>query len=311
MKLQQLRFFCEVARSGSVSSAAAALFTSQPGISRQIGLLESELGVLLLVRRGNRILGLTDAGKQIFSVATRVLDATEAMRRIARDFNEPASGTLTVATTHTHARFTLADVIGSFSRAFPAVDVSIKIGSPNQISAWVSAGEADVGFSTQPSTGLADVTIVRWNDVGHSLVAPKVHPILDERRVSLQAMARYPIIAYDEASEIGRLLSQKFRDAQLSPRIVMRANDSDVIKTYVAAGLGIAVIPTIAFVPATDVTLRAIDVKSLLKPTVAYALLRNTMPMRSYVYEFLRLVSPRLTRARIESALTEASGSPT
>ena len=304
MKLQQLRFFCEVAQSGfSISAAASTLFTSQPGISRQIGMLESELGVKLLVRRGNRILGLTDAGTQILAIATRVLDATEAMRRVAKDFSLPATGTLTVATTHTHARFTLAEVIGAFSKAFPNVDVRIMLGLPNQIAAWVSSGEADVGFSTRPATGLPGVALVRWDDVGHSLVAHESHPVLQHRRVTLENIVRYPIIAYDDSNEISRLLSEKFRAAGLSPRIVMRASDSDVIKTYVAAGLGIAVIATVAFAPKVDTSLRAVDMAALVKPTIAYAVVRTTMPMRKYVYDFLRMVSPRLAKSKIEAAI--------
>lgn len=304
MKLQQLRFLCEVVDRGfNISRAAETLFTSQPGISRQIGMLEAELGVDLILRRGNKLVGLTAAGVQAVEFARSALTSVEAIGRIGREFNDPFQGSLTVATTHTHARYVLAQVIQDFAKRYPRVTVKIVQGSPNQIAEWIGSGSADIGIATRPTSNPVELALVHCYDVEHILIALPSHPLLRHGRITLAAMAKYPLIGYDDSYLISRRISEKFRAAGIEPNIVMRASDSDVIKSYVAAGLGVAIIPTLAFDRKVDRGLRARAIGDLFDHTVAYALIRKGLPLRAFTYDFLRLVSPRLTREAVDAQI--------
>lgn len=304
MKLQQLRFFCEVIDRGfNISRASETLHTSQPGISRQIGLLEEELGVELMRRSGNRLLGLTLAGSRVDEHARAVLKAIESIHLVGEEFNDPGRGSLTVATTHTHARYVLADVIRKFAKRYPAVSVKIMQGLPNQIADWVRTGEATIGLATHPAGDNSDLAFVDCYEVHHTLIVPQKHALLELRQLTLADLAQYPLISYDDGYQIARKLLAKFADAGLTPNIVMRASDSDVIKTYVAAGLGVAVIPTLAFNQSKDRSIRARSLGKVLEPTVACAILRPGVPPRSFMVDFLRLVSPTVTEAAIVAAV--------
>lgn len=304
MKLQQLRLLCEVVDQGfSISRAADALHTSQPGISRHLGVLEAELGVELLVRRGNRLTGLTPAGAHVARHARTALGAVEAIRRAGEDFRSPSIGSLTIATNHTQARYVLARVLSAFSKRYPKVTVRILQGLPDQIAQWVHTGEADIGIATRPSEEFPDLALVHAYAIEHILVARAPHPLLNKRRITLADLAPHPLIGYDASYLINRQVTQKFRDAGLTPNIVVRASDSDVIKTYVAAGLGVAIIPEVAFNAKSDAPLRGKSLGDLFAPTVAYAVLRSGLPLRGYMYEFLEMLSPHLSRAAVEKAI--------
>ncbi|HEX4325564.1 MAG TPA: LysR substrate-binding domain-containing protein [Burkholderiales bacterium] len=304
MKLQQLKLLCEVADRGfSISRAADALFTSQPGISRHLGVLEAELGVELLLRRGNRLTGLTPAGAQVVKHARVALDAVESIRRTGEDFRSPSSGTLTIATNHTQARYVLARVLGGFGRRYPKVEVRILQGLPGQIAQWVRSGEADVGIATRPSEELPDLALVHAYAIEHILVARPKHPLLKLKKIRLADLALHPLIGYDSSYLISRQIAEKFRAAGLTPNIVVRASDSDVIKTYAAAGLGVAIIPAGAFDAKSDRELCGKTLGDLFEPTVAYAMLRRGLPLRGYMYEFLEMLSENLSRKLIDRGI--------
>lgn len=304
MKLQQLRFFREVVERGfNISRAADALHTSQPGISRQIGLLEEELGVVLMQRSGNRLLGLSPAGVQVDEHVRALLKSVEAIQLVGQEFRDPNRGALTLATTHTHARYVLAEVIRKFARRYPDVRVKIVQGRPDQIAEWVRAGEATLGLATRPAGDTTGLAFVDCYEVQHVLIVPLRHELLASRAVTLAQIAKYPLIGYDDRYQLARYIEARFEGAGLSPNIMMRASDSDVIKTYVAAGLGVAVIPTLAYSAGKDRSIRSRSLGKAFAPTVACAILRSGLHPRAYLIDFLRLLSPKLTESAIKDAL--------
>lgn len=311
MKLQQLRYLCEVAANGfSVSAAAATLHTAQPGISKQILLLEEELGVELFVRRNNRLIALTRPGAEVVALARQMLQSAENIHAVTQDQRGRATGDLIVATTHTYARYLLPKVIKAFAQRYPDVRLAVWQGPPAQIVAMVEAGEADIGLSSRPPEVPESLATIPCYELKHSLVAPKGHAILGRRKITLAGLAAHPIIAWGLTHEIGRQIAACFAAARLSPRIVMRAIDSDVMKAYVAEGLGIAIVPTVAFDAKQDKSLGARSVDDLFERSITYATLRRNSYIRGYMFDFLELFSPALARANVEEALRRGRGRP-
>lgn len=306
MKLQQLRFLIEVVDSDlNVTIAAKRLFTSQPGVSKQVRLLESELGIVIFERAGKRLTGLTSAGQAIIRSARRVLLEADNFKRVGEEFRDDTSGTLTVATTHTQARYVLPPIVAEFVHRFPQVRLSIREASPGQVAEAVQRGEAEIGIATESlAMGSGLVTLPAYSWV-HLVIAPEGHALVASRNLTLRGLARHPIITYDPAFSGRSRLDEAFYRAGVEPNFVLTAIDSDVIKTYVSLGLGVGIIAERAFDPKRDTGLQAIPAGHLFGTNVTRVALRQGIRPRNFVTAFLNLLSPQLT----EGAITAASNS--
>lgn len=298
--LQQLRCLREIARQAlSISNAAVALGASQPNVSRQIQGLERALGVRLFVRRRNRLLAVTEVGQTILELATRVVNDVDGIHAVAADVRDEHSGKLRVATTHLHARYTLRGPIKRFAAAHPGVDFQLLQVDANGIAELVESGDAELGISTDAPDERASLLLLEADVLARSLVVPLGHPLAGRRRVGLEDLARHPFLAYNPRSRNGRVIAQALRDRGIRVRSVVSANDSDVIKAYVAEGLGVAVIPTIALAEEDGARLAAIDVTALFPSSHMTISLRRGAYPRRYVTDFIEMLAPRWTRAAV------------
>ncbi len=304
MNLQQLRYVLEVHRCGlNVSEAAAALHTSQPGVSKQIRLFESELGVPLFQRQGKRLTALTEPGREVLAIVARILGDLENLRNVGKEFSAESSGVLTIATTHTQARYMLPPVLSAFMRRHPDVRVSLRQGSPQEVCDLVIAGEADLAIATEAIAereALLMLPCYQWN---RSVIAPPGHPIHAVNPLTLEAIARYPVITYDFAFTGRSQINRAFAAHGLAPNVMLTALDADIIKTYVALGLGIGIVATMAFDPATDTGLRAIDASHLFESAITRIGIRRNAWLRGYVFTFIELFAPQLTPGMVKTAL--------
>jgi LysR family transcriptional regulator, cys regulon transcriptional activator len=260
MNFQQLRIVREtVRRNFNLTEVANALFTSQSGVSKHIKDLEDELGVELFVRRGKRLLGLTDPGKELVEIVTRVLADTASIKRLSEQFSNRQEGQLVIATTHTQARYVLPHVVAGFRTAYPKVRLTLHQGSPTEIASMISAGDADIGICTETLREVPGLTTFPFYSWHHGVVVPRGHALEKVERLTLQAIAEWPIITYHEGFTGRRNVDRTFADAGLAPDIVMSAMDTDVLKAYVELGLGVGIIAAMAFDPKRDTALRLID----------------------------------------------------
>ncbi len=304
MKLQQLRYICEVARHGlNLSHAAEALFTSQPGISKQIRSLEEELGVDIFVRHGKRVVAVTEPGKAILEIARRMLNDVENLRQVGEEFTEEDKGHLTIATTHTQARYALPHVIQRFTKRYPGVRLSLRQGSPTQISELVTSGEADIAIATEAIELYEDLVMLPCYEWNRCVLVPPGHPLLKAKKLTLEAMVSFPIITYDFAFTGRSRINQAFADKGLKPNVVLTAIDADVIKTYVELGLGIGIVAMMAYDPKRDTHLRAIDASHLFEPSTTRIGIRKNSYLRGYTYDFIEMFAPHLTRKVVDEAM--------
>lgn len=304
MKLQQLRYICEVARHNlNLSNAAEALFTSQPGISKQIRSLEEELGVDIFVRHGKRVVAVTEPGKAILEIAQRMLNDAENLRQVGEEFTEEDNGHLTIATTHTQARYALPHVIQRFTKRYPGVRLSLRQGSPTQISELVTSGEADIAIATEAIELYEDLVMLPCYEWNRCVLVPPGHPLLKAKRLTLEAMASFPIITYDFAFTGRSRMNQAFADKGLTPNVVLTAIDADVIKTYVELGLGIGIVAMMAYDPKRDTHIRALDASHLFEPSTTRIGIRKNSYLRGYTYEFIEMFAPHLTRKVVDAAM--------
>jgi len=308
MNFQQLRSVREAVRRGfNLTEVAAALHTSQPGISRQIRELEDELGIRIFVRAGKRLTGLTPPGETVLPIVERLLQDSDNLRRAGEEFSAQTSGRLSIAATHSQARYALPAVVRDFRQLYPQVTLSLHQGSPKQVAEMLLSGEADIGIATE---GLADheqlvaLPCYRWT---HSVIVPPGHELLKGHKpVTLQRLVRHPIITY-EAGYTGRThIDEAFTRAGLKPSIVLSAMDADVIKTYVELGMGVGIVASIAFDEQRDRTLRAIDAGSLFEVNLTRLAIRRGTWLRGYAYAFIEAFAPTLTRSAVERALATA-----
>lgn len=310
MNLQQLRYVLEVHKHKlSVSDAADALFTSQPGVSKQIRMLEEELGVEIFTRHGKRLVALTEPGKQVLEIAERMLREADNLRQVGREFIDEDSGKLTIATTHTQARYALPPVVGEFLRRYPKVQLHIHQGNPQQVAAQVLAGEADIGIATEALADFPDLVTLPCRQWNRSVVARPGHPILKEHPLTLEAVARFPVITYDTAFAGRGAINRAFLSRGLKPNVILTALDSDVIKTYVAMDLGIGIIASMAFDPLVDRGLQAIDAAHLFESSTTRIGLPRKVWLRGYAFAFIELFAPHLTRKMVNAAISGAHGS--
>ena len=304
MKLQQLRYLSEVAKRGlNLSDAAAALHTSQPGISKQIRLLEDELGVDILVRHGKRVVDVTAPGRTILEIAERILKDTENLKLVAREFGAEGRGELAVATTHTQARYALPTVIQRFIQRYPKVRLSLREGSPQQISELMQSGEADIAIITEAYEVYRDLVMLPCSQWNRCVITPLRHPLLAERQLTLDAIARFPLVTYDFAFSGDSPIRRAFDARGLKPEVALTAVDADVIKAYVELGMGVGILAKMAFDPARDFGLRLIDASHLFEASTTHIGIRRHAYLRSYVYDFIEMFAPHLTRSVIEKTM--------
>ncbi len=304
MKLQQLRYICEVARQNlNLSNAAEALFTSQPGISKQVRSLEEELGVDIFVRHGKRVVAVTEPGKAILEIAQRVLMDVENLRQVGEEFTGEDSGHLTIATTHTQARYALPSVIQRFTKRYPGVRLSLRQGSPTQISELVTSGEADIAIATEAIELYEDLVMLPCYQWNRCVLVPPGHPLLKTKKLTLEAMAGFPIITYDFAFTGRSRINRAFADKGLTPNVVLTAIDADVIKTYVELGLGIGIVAMMAYDPKRDTHLSAMDASHLFEASTTRIGIRKNSYLRGYTYEFIEMFAPHLTRKVVDDAM--------
>jgi len=305
MNFQQLRAVRETARSGfNLTEVATVLHTSQPGISRQIRELEDELGIEIFVRAGKRLTRLTPPGEAVLPIVERLLLDADNLKRVGEDFNAQNSGRLSIAATHSQARYALPTVVRDFRQVYPQVTLNLHQGSPKQVAAMLLSGEADIGVATEALAHyeqLVALPCYRWT---HSIVVPPGHDLLKhDGPVTLEQLARHPIITY-EIGYTGRThIDEAFARAGLRPSIVLSAMDADVIKTYVELGMGVGIVASIAFDTERDRTLRALDARHLFEVNLTRLAIRRGTWLRGYVYAFIEAFAPTLTRKRVEDAL--------
>jgi len=310
MKLQQLRCLAEVARRGlNVSEAAEALHTSQPGVSKQIRALEDELGVEVFVRHGKRLVAVTEPGKAVVAIAERILSEAANLRRAGEEFANDQLGTLTIAATHTQARYALPKAVAAFKRKYPKVELLIHQGNPTQICEQVLAGEADMGVATEMISAypeLVSLPVYQWN---RCVVVPPKHPLIKENPLTLERLAEFPIVTYDFAFANRSLVQKAFESRGLKPHVVLSAQDSDVIKTYVELGLGVGILAKMAFDARRDTMLRALDASHLFESSTTRLGIKRGAYLRRYAYDFIEIFAPSLARGTVERAVRGESGS--
>jgi len=309
MKIQQLRYLTEIARRGlNVSEAAEALNTSQPGVSKQIRALEEELGIDVFVRHGKRLVAVTEPGKAAIAIAERILAEAANLKRAGEEFANDQLGTLTIAATHTQARYALPKAVAAFKRRYPQVDLRIHQGNPTQICDQVASGEADLGVATEMIDRYAELVslpVYQWN---RCVVVPPKHPLL-KGSLTLEKLAQYPIVTYDYAFANRSLVQKAFEARGLAPQIVLSAQDSDVIKTYVELGLGVGILAKMAFHPQRDRPLRALDASHLFESSTTRLGIKRGAYLRRYAYEFIEAFAPQLPRALVERVVQGEEGS--
>lgn len=285
-----------VAANFSVTRAAERLHTSQPGISRHLIEAEEALGVDLFERRRNRLVGLTAAGKAMLPLIDRALHSLDDLRRIARGFASGVSGSLTVATSHTHARYLLPPVIERFIQEYPAVSLRLRQGFVSQIAGWVASGEADLSVSAAAPDSQSELAFHPFRELHRIVLTPANHPLLKVARPTLKDIAAWPIITYDrEFAAHGQILNA-FEAARLQPTLALSTSDTDVMKTYALCGLGVAIVADSAYDPKLDRRLRAIDARHLFPSTKVHIGVRRDSPLNAHALRFIELVAPELGR---------------
>ena len=308
MKLQQLRYIWEVARHDlNVSATAEWLYTSQPGVSKQIRMLEDELGVQIFLRSGKQLTTITPAGEAIITLAGKILGEVDNIKRIAREFSDQKRGSLSIATTHTQARYVLPPVIKAFAAKYPEVSLHMHQGSPLQIAELAAKHNVDFAIATE-ALELFDNLIMlpcyRWN---RSIIVPADHPLCREPVLTLEAVAAYPLVTYVFGFTGRSQLDDAFRTRGLSPRVVFTATDADVIKTYVRLGLGIGIVAAMAYDKTKDSDLVALDASHLFASSVTRIGCRRGTFLRGYMYEFIENFAPHLTRDVVQDAFQQHS----
>lgn len=310
MNLHQFRFVREAVRQNfNLTEAAKALYTSQPGVSKAIIELEDELGVEIFTRHGKRVRSLTEPGRIILASVERILQEVESLKRVGKDYAAQDQGNLTIAATHTQARYSLPAAIAEFKKRFPKVHLSILQGSPTQVAEMVIHDQADLAIATEAISDYKELVSLPCFQWHHAAVVPADHPLLERKPVTLDDLAQYPLITYNDAFAGRKKINHAFALRGLSPDIVLEAIDADVIKTYVELGLGVGIMADIAFNPERDRGLRLIPVGHLFGSNVTRVALKQGAYLRSYVYTLVELLSPTLNRKLIEQALKGESES--
>ncbi len=304
MKLQQLRYIVEVVNHNlNVSSTAEGLYTSQPGISKQVRMLEDELGVQIFARSGKHLTQVTPAGQEIIRIAREVLSKVDAIKAVAGEHTYPDKGSLYVATTHTQARYALPEVIRGFIERYPRVSLHMHQGSPTQIAEAVSKGVADFAIATEALHLYEDLVMLPCYHWNRAIVVLPNHPLANKANITIAELAAYPLVTYTFGFTGRSELDTAFNRAGLTPRIVFTATDADVIKTYVRMGLGVGVIANMAVSDESDPDLVKINADALFALSTTKIGFRRSTFLRSYMYDFIQRFAPHLTRDVVDTAI--------
>jgi len=307
MNLRQLRALCEIVENDfKISHAAKVLYTSQPSVSRHIASLEEEVGAALFRRTDKRIIGLTDAGADILNAARRLLKEAENIKKIGQDHSDENHGELTIAASHTTARYFLPGIVTAFMARHPNVRLVIRQSDPTQVARLVNTGEVDLSLSPAGAELFPEVVMIPCHEHGRIILAPPGHPLLKVRKPSLIEVAKYPLITYSKEFPAYAQIMRVFEKAGLEPNVVLTASDIDVMKTYVECGLGVAIVASFAYDAGKDAGLRSTSLDHLIDPATVYVCLRRGGHVRSYVYDFIELVSPALKRKVVAQAVFSA-----
>jgi LysR family cys regulon transcriptional activator len=309
MNLFHLKALCEIVEQGlHLSNAAQSLHRSQPALTRQIQQLESELGITLFERKRNRLVGLTERGARVADIARRMVNDAADISRLAEDFDNDGCGELTIATTHTQARYTLPPAIREFMKKRPGVTLVLKQGSAVQCCDMVARGQADIAICSETGER-ADVVQIPCYFLQRIVVTPPRHPLLRAGPLTLQEISRHPIITYAEGFSGRSIVDSTFRDAGLAPKVILSAIDADVSKAYVEMGLGIAILASVSFETRRDKGLRQIDARHLFEPSRLNVMIRANSYVRAFTTDFIRTFAPALSLADVRRAM-EGSGAP-
>ena len=307
MKLQQLRYLVAIVDNGlNITAASQALFTSQPGVSKQVKLLEDELSLHLFVRKGKSLAELTDAGRKVVEKARKILNEVDNIKSLSRELAGQEQGELVVATTHTQARYVLPDLLAGFHREYPGIPVSLHQGTSDRISHQVQDQDADFAIASGQSELFEDLVtfpIYHWQRT--ILVLPD-HPLLQKKNLSLEDLAQYPIISYTHSFDAGSDQANAFKDAAIEPNVVFTAEDPDVIKTYVLKGMGIGIVACMAYDPIQDAGLVAINACYLFPSCTTWIGFRHDRFLPNYMYGFLELMVPGIDRDHIDQVISSA-----
>ncbi|MCG3760021.1 HTH-type transcriptional regulator CysB [Vibrio cincinnatiensis] len=305
MKLQQLKYIVEVVNHNlNVSATAEGLYTSQPGISKQVRLLEDELGIQIFERSGKHLTQVTSAGQEIVRIATEILARTESIKSVAAEHTHPEMGTLNISTTHTQARYALPDVIKGFTARYPKVSLHMHQGTPSQMSEAVAKGIANFAIATEALHLYQDAIMLPCYHWNRSIVVPKDHPLAQKTAVTIEDIAAYPLVTYVFGFTGRSELDTAFNRVGLHPRVVFTATDADVIKTYVRMGIGVGVIASMAIDKIQDTDLVAIDASHIFGASTTSIGFRRGTFLRSYMYDFMERFAPHLTRPVVERAIS-------
>jgi LysR family transcriptional regulator, cys regulon transcriptional activator len=303
MNFQQLRYVREAVRQGlNLTEAANVLFTSQPGISKQIRELEDELGIEIFVRRGKRLVDLTEPGRTVVQVIERLLAEADNLRQVGREFADRDVGSLTIATTHTQARYALPGVVQEFRSQYPKVRLSLQQGSPTQIADMVMAGHADVAIATEALDHYPELLALAGYTWHHCVIVPPGHPLTKVKHLSVEELARYPLITYSPEFTGRSHIDQAFANKGLKMDVVLTAIDADVIKTYAELGLGVGIIAAMAYDPRRDAKLHAIDAGHLFHNNTTRVAIKRAAFLRRYTYAFIQMFAPHLSPEMVDKA---------
>jgi len=308
VNLQQLRYLCAIVDHGlNVSDAADKLYTSQPGVSKQVRQLEDELGLKVFVRVGKRLASVTPAGEAVIAAARRALIEIDNLKRVGAEYTGEDEGTLAIATTHTQARYVLPKVVRSFATRYPKVKLELHQGNPVQVAEQTARGDVDVGIATEALASFPELVTLPCYQWNRCVLVPRGHPLARSAPLTLGALARYPIVTYDFSFTGRSQINAAFDAEGITPNVVLTALDADVIKTYVELGMGVGIVAQMAWDPSRDGALECLDAAHLFAPSTTRLGVRRGVFLRGYVYDFIARFAPALDRAAVDAALSGAS----
>jgi len=303
MNFQQLKYVREAVRQGlNLTEAANVLYTSQPGISKQIRELEEEIGVEIFVRRGKRLVDLTDPGRVVVQVIERLLAEADNLRQVGKEYTAQDSGALTIATTHTQARYALPSVVQKFRSQYPKVRLSLQQGSPTQIAEMVREGHADIAIATEALDHYPDLVALPGYTWHHCVIVPRGHALTRIEPLTIETLATYPLITYSPQFTGRSHIDEAFAAKGLEMDVVLTAIDADVIKTYTELGLGVGIVAAMAYDPKRDANLHAIDAGHLFSSNTTRVAIKRAAYLRGYAYAFIHAFAPHLTLDVVERA---------
>jgi LysR family cys regulon transcriptional activator len=302
MKLQQLKYLLAIVDNGlNITAAAERMYTSQPGVSKQLKLLEEELGLQLFIRKGKSLDGVTAAGHQVIDRARVIMRETENIRRLASDYYEEEDGALSIATTHTQARYVLPDIIAEFRKRFPKIGLNLHQGTSEQIADMVAANDIDFAIATGSKGLFTELMLVpsyRWD---RAIVVPNGHELTKlDRKLTLHDLARYPLVTYVFSFGGQSSLKRAFEDEGLDPEVVFTARDADVIKTYVRMGMGVGIVASMAADCADEKDLQVLEAEGLFPRSTTWIGFRKNALLRRYMFDFVRLFAPHVSTRQLE-----------